>query len=145
MPQSGNGRVARADSQSTRNNGVNETVRGPFQSLLLQARVRVWVPEPGRVLSMPWPPPGRYAVIDDEVETDLGQREVKFVGCAVDRAKVACQVGAQIEDWNDLCVGDPTLLLPAARYRLESNTVQSRDGDSLAPEQRWLRGVFGRQ
>jgi hypothetical protein len=84
-------------------------------------------------------------VIDDEVETDLGQREVKFLGCAVDRAKVACQVRAEIEDWNDLCVGHPTLLLPAARYRPESNTVQSRDGGRLAPEQPWLRGVLGRQ
>jgi hypothetical protein len=71
---------------------------------------------------------GRHAVIDDEVETDLGQREVKFLSCAVDRARGACQVRTQIDDWNDLCVGHPTLPLPAAPYCPESNAVHSRDG-----------------
>ena len=42
----------------------------------------------------------RHAVIDDKVETDLGQREVQFLSCAVDRARGARQVGAQIDDWS---------------------------------------------
>jgi hypothetical protein len=32
---------------------------------------------------------GSHAVIDDKVETDLGQREVKFLGSALGRARVA--------------------------------------------------------
>src|SRR5262249_17298261 len=60
----------------------------------------------------------RYAVIDDEVEPDLGQRKVKFLGRPVDRVGGAAQVGAQIDDWNDLCVGHPPLLPPAARTRM---------------------------
>ena len=66
---------------------------------------------------------GSHAVIDDKVETDLGQREVKFLGSALGRARVAGQVGAQIDDWNDLSVGHSTLLLLAARYRRESTII----------------------
>src|SRR5215471_6297642 len=55
----------------------------------------------------------RHAVINDKIETDLSQRETKFFRRAVDRARGARQVGAQIDDWNDLCVAHSTLLLPA--------------------------------
>jgi hypothetical protein len=62
---------------------------------------------------------------------------------AVDRARRTCQVGVQIDDWNDLCVGHPTLLLPAAPYCPESDAVHSRDGRNLAPEQGgWVRPLI---
>ena len=52
----------------------------------------------------------RHAVIDDKVETDLGQREAKLLSGAVDRASGACQIRSQIDDWNNLRVCHPTLL-----------------------------------
>jgi hypothetical protein len=42
----------------------------------------------------------RHAVVDDKVETDLGQCEMQFLSSAVDRASAACQVGARIDDRN---------------------------------------------
>src|SRR6266478_4500149 len=74
---------------------------------------------------------GWHAVIHDKVETNLGLRKVKVLSCAVDRARGAWQVGAQIDDRNDLCASHPTLLLPAAPYRPESNVVQNCDGRNL--------------
>ena len=42
----------------------------------------------------------RDAVIDDEVEADLGQRMAKLGGGAVERARLACETGAEIDDRN---------------------------------------------
>jgi hypothetical protein len=72
---------------------------------------------------------GRHAVIDDKVEADLGQREVKFLSCALDRARNACQVGAQIDDWDDLCVGH--------FFRFLGACARDRAVKFAPPAQRW--------
>ena len=43
-----------------------------------------------------------HAVIHDEVESDLGQRETQLVGRALQRAGLAREIGAQIDDGNGL-------------------------------------------
>ena len=40
----------------------------------------------------------RDAVIDDEVEADLGQRMAQLGSGAVERARLACETGAEIDD-----------------------------------------------
>ena len=40
----------------------------------------------------------RDAVIDDEIEADLGQRMAQLDGGAVERARLACETGAEIDD-----------------------------------------------
>jgi hypothetical protein len=40
----------------------------------------------------------RDAVVDDEVEADLGQRMAKLGGGTVERAWLACETGAEIDD-----------------------------------------------
>ena len=44
----------------------------------------------------------RHAVIDDEVEADFRQREPQLGGGAVDRARLAREIGAEIDDGNGI-------------------------------------------
>jgi hypothetical protein len=47
----------------------------------------------------------RHAMIDDEVEADLGQRKPKLFCGAVNSTGSAGQVWPEIYDWNHFCVG----------------------------------------
>jgi hypothetical protein len=65
-------------------------------------------------------------MIDDKVEADLGQRDVKFISYAVDRARDSGQVRAQINDWNHL-VGHQILLLSKAQGCSENSVISYTD------------------
>ena len=45
-----------------------------------------------------------YAVIDDEIEADFGERDAQFGGGALDRLRLAREVGAEIQDGNGVRV-----------------------------------------
>src|ERR1700756_3110208 len=51
--------------------------------------------------------PGRYAVIDDEIEADLGQRKSKLSSGMINRAGYAGQIGPEIDDRDNFGVGHP--------------------------------------
>src|SRR5262249_15946176 len=53
--------------------------------------------------------PGRHAVIDDEIETDLGQRKPKLSGGAINRVGGLCQIGPEINDRDNVGGGHSTL------------------------------------
>ena len=63
---------------------------------------------------------GRHAVIEDEIEADLGQRKPKLSGGAINRAGGAGQIGPEIDDRNDFSVGHPTLPACLAHDRAET-------------------------
>ncbi len=45
-----------------------------------------------------------HAVIDDEVEADLGERKAQLAGRALQRPGFPCEVGTQVDDGNGLRV-----------------------------------------
>ena len=72
--------------------------------------------------------PGGDSVIDDEVETDLGQRKPKFFSRTVNCPESTGQVRAKVDDRNDFPVSHLTLL-PARR------TIAPRKHRGRAPRQ----------
>jgi len=42
----------------------------------------------------------RHAVVDDEIEADLGEREAQLLRRAVERARFAREIGPEIDDGN---------------------------------------------
>src|SRR6516164_3863240 len=77
--------------------------------------------------------PGGDSVIDDEVETDLGQRKPKFFSRTVNCPESTGQIRAKVDDRNDFSVSHLTLL-PARR------TIAPRKHRGRAP----LRGLPAR-
>jgi hypothetical protein len=41
-----------------------------------------------------------HPVIDDEIETDLGEREAQFAGRAFEGPGFPCEIGTQVDDGN---------------------------------------------
>jgi hypothetical protein len=44
----------------------------------------------------------RYAMIDDEVEADLGEREAQLAGTTFPRPRLAREIGPEVQDGNDV-------------------------------------------